>query len=270
MKNLYKENTTLKELYAKTQKSRTVAISYLENSRTDSFHLIANTYTNFERLEWIEKEYKREIYIMGILTDPEKRKKFAAKKISLSKYTVNGDLQSVNENNIQNFINNILNNEQYTLIYNEYLRTKDLLYLENIFNQRPIKKDINEQKRYLYNLVNDNEISSNLVYYTKDIMNDLILKEIDNIKTSLPAKCEQSENNSIKLKWTGEQIEIVTFFYDLLEAKIIEATKADINRIIANSFVDKSGNSFSISYIEKILKPQTSKSKNRIDLSPFL
>lgn len=98
--------------------------------------------------------------------------------------------------------------------------------------------------------------------------------DFSNYLETVDSKKELSDGISYnnKIRWTGEQNELITLFFDLQRVGLLKCSKTQLYRLINASFSDNDGKDFSISYIEKLFKPtnDNDRAKNRLDFSPFL
>jgi hypothetical protein len=88
----------------------------------------------------------------------------------------------------------------------------------------------------------------------------------------LSEKLEEENLTVSKIKWTGSQAELITIFYDLLDAGLLKCAKTQLYRLIEQNFIDKENKQISKSYIEKLFKPDSieDRSKKRIKLNELL
>ena len=75
-----------------------------------------------------------------------------------------------------------------------------------------------------------------------------------------------------KIKWTGDQTELITIFIDAEDLGLLKCSKVRLYKLINENFIDNDGKEFSVSYIEKLFKlsNKDERAKNRLDFSPFL
>ncbi len=95
------------------------------------------------------------------------------------------------------------------------------------------------------------------------------LEKENNEQNLQTMKNKQSQD---KIKWTGNATDLISLFYDLHKNGLLKCNKSQLYRMIVDNFIDKKGKDFSLSYIEKLFKPDNEgdRSKKRIDLSHFL
>lgn len=154
-----------------------------------------------------------------------------------------------------------------------YHNDKDVLTkIEQKYNGKKIKKDYFER----LNVVAQSE-------YVQGVIHVFFYHWLSENFERFKMEKENGNGNMVDrnigtplLKWDCAANVLPTLFYDLLEKGVIkwngkgEGAKMEIARMIKNYFVDKNDNQLSLAYILNTLKPNTVKSKQKIDISPII